>query len=162
MRLLVDADSMPPRVRSIIARAASRHDLEAVFVANRTLPLPDEGGTMVVCDDTDAWIAAEVRSADLAITRDVPLAAKIVEAGAEVITDRGEHYTSENIGVRLSERGFAMRMRASGEMTPPGRGYGPRELSAFANELDRELAARSRAAARGVRENEAGKLDKGE
>jgi uncharacterized protein len=146
MRLLVDADSMPPRVRAIIARAASRHELEAVFVANRALPLPVEGGTMVVCDDADAWIAAEVHAEDLVVTRDVPLAAKIVERGAEVITDRGEHYTSENIGPRLSEREFAMRMRDAGELTSSGRPYGPRELSAFANALDRELAARHRSA----------------
>ncbi|MFW5737419.1 MAG: YaiI/YqxD family protein [bacterium] len=146
MRLLVDADSMPPRVRSIIARAASRYDLEAVFVANRSLPLPREGGTMIVCDDADAWIAEAVREDDLAVTRDVPLAARIVERGAEVITDRGEHYTSENIGPRLSEREFAMRMRDAGEIMPAGRPYGSRELSAFANALDRELEARNRGA----------------
>lgn len=146
MRLLVDADSMPPRVRSIIARAASRHRMEAVFVANRALPLPDEGGTMVVCDDADEWIAREVHAEDLAITRDIPLAARIVERGAEVITDRGEHYTSENIGPRLSDREFAMRMRDAGELTSGGRAYGPRERSAFANALDRELAARRRRA----------------
>lgn len=158
MRLLVDADSMPPRVRSIIARAASRHDLEAVFVANRSLPLPQEGGTMVVCDDADAWIADHVQPDDLAITRDVPLAAEIVKQGAEVITDRGEHYTSENIGPRLSERDFAMRMRDAGEISTSGRGYGQRELSAFANALDRTLQRRVGARGRDA----AGELDEGE
>ena len=101
---------------------------------------------MIVCDDADAWIADTVRADDLAVTRDVPLAARIVEQGAEVITDRGEHYTSENIGPRLSEREFAMRMRDAGEIVPPGRPYGSRELSAFANALDRELEARNRGA----------------
>ncbi len=101
---------------------------------------------MVVTDDADAWIADEVHAADLVVTRDVPLAARIVERGAEVITDRGEHYTSENIGPRLSEREFAMRMRDAGELTAGGRPYGPRELSAFANALDRELEARHRSA----------------
>jgi uncharacterized protein len=152
VRIVVDADSMAPRVRAIIVRAASRHGLEAVFVANRRLPVPesDDGVTMIVAEDADDWIAGSARSDDLVITRDVPLAARVVELGAEVISDRGEHYTRENIGTRLSERDFAMRLRSSGEIGPAGGARRPRDAAregaAFANELDRWLVARSRTA----------------
>ena len=159
MRLIVDADSMKPRIREIIARAAGRYGLEAVFVANRSIPLPGEGSTaMVVAEDADEWIVGAVtreseparsasgapRGSDLVITRDVPLAARVVDRGAEVITDHGEHLTAENVGERLSDRSFAMELRSRGEISGSGRGHGAREITAFANELDRTLAARMR------------------
>lgn len=164
MRLIVDADSMKPRVREIIARAAARYGLEALFVANRELPLPQEGrAKMVVARDADAWIAGAVAgdgaaegrgeavapaTADLVITRDIPLAARVVASGAEVITDHGEHLTTENMGKRRSDREFAMAMRARGDLPASGKGHGRREIQSFANELDRTLAARMREAER--------------
>ncbi|MFP4114948.1 MAG: YaiI/YqxD family protein [Spirochaetota bacterium] len=145
MRLIVDADSMKPRVREIVARAAERHGIEAVFVANRRLPIGDmPGARMVVADDADEWIVCEANVDDLAITRDVPLAARLVPRGVDVITDRGEHYTSENVRTRLSERQAAMSLRRAGVIAPRGAGYGPKEIQAFANLLDRELTARAR------------------
>lgn len=155
MRILVDADSMTPRVRSIIANAACRSGVDAIFVANRILPLgqADERVSMVVADDTDEWLASHADPDDLAITRDVPLAARIVERGALVLSDRGERFTKENIGRRLSERAFAMSLRVAGELGASRREETSRAaadrataraVASFANELDRELTRRSR------------------
>jgi uncharacterized protein YaiI (UPF0178 family) len=150
MRLFVDSDSLSPRVREIIARAAERHRLQALFVANRALPMPERDAvSMVVASNADDWIVREARDGDLAITRDVPLAARLVPQGVEVITDRGEHYTSENIRARLSERDAAMKMRRAGILSERGKPYGRREVQAFANLLDRELTARRRRHSRG-------------
>ena len=149
MRVLVDADSLKPRLRELIVRAGARNRIQVVFVANRQLPLPDAGSephvTMMVADDTDEWLNDHVDVGDLVVTRDIPLAARLIGKGAEVITDRGERYTEENIGQRQSERAFAMRLRSSGEITERGRRYGPREIAEFANLLDRELTRRSKA-----------------
>lgn len=144
MRILVDADSLKERLREIIAAAARRHGIEAVFVANRPIRVPRTAGvTAIVVEDADDWIVASARAGDLGVTRDVPLAARLVPLGVEVITDRGEHYTSENIAARLSERDLATGFREAGILRQRGRPYGAREITAFANLLDRELTARS-------------------
>lgn len=149
MRILVDSDSLKPRFREIIARAASRHGARAVFVANRSLPPPtgfeSSEVEMVVTDDADEWLAAEASSGDLAITRDVPLAARLVDREVEVISDHGERFTRENIRKRLSEREFAMHLREAGVIGGRGRVRGTSETSAFANLLDRVLTARTKA-----------------
>jgi uncharacterized protein YaiI (UPF0178 family) len=145
MRILVDADSLPVRNRELIARAANRVGWPAIYVANRALPLPPgEGIEMIVADDADEWLAANVRSGELVITRDIPLAARVIDSGATAITDQGEELTSENIGARLSEREIAMRLRAAGALSPSGRQYGLRETQAFANALDRFLTRATR------------------
>ena len=143
MRILVDSDSLSPRLREIVARAAGRHRIEAVFVANRPVPLPEDPAvTLVVVDDADEWLVREAQSGDLAVSRDVPLAARLVPLGVEVITDRGEHYTRENIGTRLSDRDLATGLREAGLLQSRGRPHRPRDTQAFANLLDRELTAR--------------------
>ena len=142
--MLVDCDSLQERLRRIIVRAAGRHGIEAIFVANRAVRVPDAPQvTAVVADDADEWIVGEARSGDLAITRDIPLAARLVPLGVEVITDRGEHYTSENIRARLSERDLAAGWREAGLLQQRGRAYGARETQAFANLLDRQLEGRT-------------------
>ncbi len=143
MRILVDSDSLSPRLREIVVRAAGRHGIEAVFAANRPIPLPDDpAARLVVVDDADEWLVREARAGDLAISRDVPLAARLVPLGVEVITDRGEHYTTENIGTRLSDRDLSTGLREAGLLQPSGRPHRPRDTQAFANLLDRRLTAR--------------------
>ena len=118
-----------------------------MFVANRSIPAPESDAVqMAVVADTDEWIAAEARRGDLAVTRDLPLAARLVASGVEVVTDRGEHYTQENMAARLSERDATMQLREAGLLPNRGasRRHGARETQAFAALLDRELTARSR------------------
>jgi uncharacterized protein len=143
VRILVDADSLSPRLREMIVRAAGRFGIEAVFAANSPIPLPkDPAVRLVVVDDADEWLVREAQAGDLAISRDVPLAARLVPLGVDVITDRGEHYTRENIGTRLSDRDLATGLREAGLLQSRGRPHRPRDTQAFANLLDRELTRR--------------------
>lgn len=142
MQILVDADSLAPRLREIIARAAARTGSRAWFAANRRIPLPPyDPVEMVVVADADSWLAARAQPGDLVITRDVPLAKRVIEAGATAITDRGETLTAVNIATRLSEREFAMSLRASGSLDAPRKPYDERDKQAFANALDRFLVS---------------------
>lgn len=142
MRLLVDADSMPVRLREIIVRHAGRRGLLAVFYANRPIPIPesDAAAQRVVSDADDAMVM-EARSDDLAITHDVPLAARLTEKGLTVLDDRGGRFTAETIGERLSARDFAAKLREADLLPNRRREFGRREIQEFANALDRELAA---------------------
>jgi uncharacterized protein YaiI (UPF0178 family) len=90
-------------------------------------------------DVADRYIVEHAVSGDVAVTADIPLAALLVPNGVVVLDPRGEEYTSEVIGERLSVRNFMDSLRSSGVETGGHAAYGPREKQAFANALDRAL-----------------------
>lgn len=152
MRLWIDADAAPRDVKEIVFRAARRLALETVLVANRRLPVPPgneyvsavrvEGGP----DVADRHIAEAAEAGDVAVTADIPLAAALVGKGVWVVDPRGDEFTAENVGERLTVRDFMDSLRGSGVETGGARPYGPRDKQAFAAALDRVLgkALRSR------------------
>lgn len=145
MKLWLDADATPRDVKEICFRASDRHALQTVLVANQRLQLPVgythlsavrvEGGP----DVADRYIAEHAQSGDVAVTADIPLAALLVPMGVVVIDPRGQEYTAESIGERLSVRNFMEGLRGAGVETGGHSAYGPREKQAFANALDRTL-----------------------
>ena len=88
----------------------------------------------------DNKIAEELRTGDLVITADIPLAAAVLDKGGRVLDPRGELFTRDNIEARLTMRKFMDELRASGVDTggPPPFNHGDRQ--AFAGQLDRLLA----------------------
>jgi uncharacterized protein len=151
MKLWLDADAAPRDVKEICFRASERLGLETVLVANQRLVLPlgyrflssvrVEGGP----DVADDYIAANALSGDVAVTADIPLAAILVPKGVIVIDPRGDEYTPEIIGERLSVRNFMDGLRSTGVETGGHSPYGSREKQAFANALDRVLTRALRA-----------------
>jgi hypothetical protein len=75
----------------------------------------------------------------VAVTADIPLAALLVPKGVAVIDPRGEEYTAETVGERLSVRDFMDGLRGAGVETGGHGAYGAREKQAFSNALDRAL-----------------------
>ena len=145
VKLWIDADAAPRDVKEIVYRAAKRLELATVLVANKKLPVPPGNrfvSNVVVAggpDVADAYIAHAAEPGEVAVTADIPLAAILVEKGVLVIDPRGEEYTRENIGERLSVRDFMDGMRGAGMETGGTRPYGAREKQAFAGALDRVL-----------------------
>jgi uncharacterized protein YaiI (UPF0178 family) len=144
MKILVDADSCPKPARSLILRAAARTALTAVFAANRPIPgIAGPGAVMEVCPAgegaADDRIVELARPGDLVVTRDIPLASRLVEAAIPVIDDRGQVYTKENIREKLSLRDFKVGLADSGIGIERTASYGKRELKSFADGLDRLL-----------------------
>jgi hypothetical protein len=144
MKILVDADSCPRRVREIIAKAAGNYRVTCEFVANRDVPVPESPWverTTVTAEagSADAYLRDTVSPGDLVVTRDIPLAAELVEAGAHVLNDRGTVYTRENVHERKSIRDAMLELRATGRVEQAGRNFGAREVKAFAAALDRTL-----------------------
>jgi len=145
MKLWLDADAAPRDVKEVCYRASERLKLETVLVANQRLQLPlgyvylsairVDGGP----DVADRYIAEHASSGDVAVTADIPLAALLVPNGVVVIDPRGEVYTTESIGERLSVRNFMDGLRGAGVETGGHAAYGAREKQAFANALDRAL-----------------------
>lgn len=145
MTLWLDADATPRDVKEICLRAAERLELPTVLVANQRVPLSPgythvttvrvEGGP----DAADQYIVEHAVAGDVAITADIPLAALLVPKRVSVIDPRGEEYTAESIGERLSVRDFMDGLRGTGVETGGHAPYGAREKQAFANALDRVL-----------------------
>jgi uncharacterized protein YaiI (UPF0178 family) len=148
MKILVDADSCPRQARELILRAAVRTKIPAIFAANRPIPGIEDGGIMELCPpgegSADNRIVELARPGDLVITRDIPLAQRLVEASILVMDDRGQVYTRENIGERLSIRNFMVGLATNGLDAERTATYGKRELKAMADSLDRVLTRLTR------------------
>jgi uncharacterized protein YaiI (UPF0178 family) len=145
MTLWIDADAVPQPVKEICIRASERLSLATVFVANQRVPiLPGYAHVSAVRVDggpdvADRHIAEHAVAGDVAVTADIPLAALLVPKGVVVLDPRGEEYTIENIGERLSVRNFMDGLRSTGVDTGGHSTYGAREKQSFANALDRAL-----------------------
>lgn len=144
MTIWVDADSCPKPVRELLIRAADRRLLQMVFVADRKLPLPQspyifsrvvETGT----DHADMEVVAEAKPGDLVITRDIPLAARLVKSGISAIDDRGFVFSEDNIGERLSVRNLMYDLREGGIQPERTKPASQKDLKAFADAFDREV-----------------------
>ena len=145
MKLWIDADAAPREVKEICYRASDRLKLETILVANQRLQVPAgyshlsavrvDGGP----DVADLHIAEHAQAGDVAVTADIPLAALLVPKGVIVIDPRGDEYTEESIGERLSVRNFMDGLRSTGVETGGHAAYGQKEKQKFANALDRAL-----------------------
>jgi uncharacterized protein YaiI (UPF0178 family) len=148
MKLWIDADAAPQDVKEIVYRTAKRLELEAVLVSNQWLS-PPPGNSFVTAvrvqgglDVADRHIAETAEPGDIAITADIPLAARLVEKQVAVIDPRGEEYTEENVGDRLAFRDLMDGLRGAGMLDQPGGGprpYSSKDKQAFAATLDRVL-----------------------
>jgi len=152
MKLWIDADAAPRDVKEIVFRAARRLRLETVLVANQRLAAPLDHPFVTTVqvkggpDVADRHIAEHAEPGDVAVTADIPLAARLVEKRVTVIDPRGTEYTEDNVGERLAVRDFMDSLRGAGVETSGPRPYDARDRQAFAATLDRVLtrAARER------------------
>ena len=146
MTIWADADSLPREARELIARRCKPGGPAAVFVANRPVPLPPGPSLTALVvgaadGAADGYIMDNARRGDLVVTRDIPLAARLVDAGIVAINDRGDIWNDGTVRERLSARDHAAALRDAG-LAPPlsrGRTYGQKERAAFAAALDKAL-----------------------
>ena len=90
-------------------------------------------------DVADRHIAEHAEAGDLAVTADIPLAARLVEKAVAVIDPRGDEYSAENVGDRLAARDLLHGLRDAGLPIGGPQTYGARDRQAFAASLDRVL-----------------------
>src|SRR5579863_10382341 len=107
IRIFIDADACP--VKSEVYRVAERHGARVFVVSNSLVAIPRAPWIerMTVDDAPDAadnWIAERAVRGDIVITADVPLAARSVKAGADVISPTGKVFAEQSIGMTLASR----------------------------------------------------------
>ena len=147
MNIWVDADACPVPVKEILFRAAVRAEINLTLVANQNIAVPKSTFIQFIqvpqgFDVADNEIVKRVTSGDLVITADIPLAAEVIENGAQALNPRGELYTKNNIRDRLNIRDFMDQLRNTGVDTGGSAPFNHRDRQAFANRLDQLLAKR--------------------
>jgi len=144
MRIWIDADACPRVIKEIVFRASERLEVPVCLVANTSLKKHQSRliDTVVVADGFDVaddYIAEHAAPHDLVVTADIPLAARIVAKGAVGLDPRGELYTEENVGERLSMRDLMMELRGAGMIQGGPAQFGATDRQRFASALDTQL-----------------------
>ena len=147
LEIYVDADACP--VKQEVMRVADRHGLAVQMVSNRWLPSADAPNVhrVVVSDAPDAadvWIAEHIGADDIAVTSDIPLAARCLEAGAAALGPTGKPFTEDSIGMALAMRGLMADLRDGGEIKGHNPGFSKRDRSNFLRALEDAIRAKKR------------------
>jgi uncharacterized protein YaiI (UPF0178 family) len=145
--LYVDADACP--VKAEAEKVGTRHGWRIFIVSNGGLrPSQNQLVETVIVpegpDVADQWIADRAGKGDVVITGDIPLAAKCVEAGAQVLKHNGEALTAANIGQVLATRDLMTDLRAADPFRQGGgKGFTKADRSRFLDGLERAVRAAS-------------------
>jgi len=131
-------------IKEIVFRASERLNLPVLLVANKSLSKHDTRlvESIMVSDGFDVaddYIAEHATPEDLVITADIPLAARVVAKGGVALDPRGELYTEENVGERLSMRDLMMELRSGGLVQGGPSQFSRTDRQRFASSLDRLL-----------------------
>lgn len=142
MKIWIDADACPKGVKEVVFKTSFRLQVPVFLVANSYMKIPHHPLITLIqvnkgSDVADNYIAENLNSGDVVITADIPLASIVVEKGAKAINPRGELYTEDNVGERLSVRDFMQELRDSGVETGGPAPFGPKDLERFRNTFNK-------------------------
>jgi hypothetical protein len=144
LEIYVDADGCP--VKDEVYRVAGRYGLKVWVVANDWLRVPEDPLVTRVTvsegqDRADDWIAERIGPGDVAITADVPLAARCVQRGARALAPNGRLFSADSIGTDLASRNLMTALREAGEIRGGGRPFTRQDRSRFLGALDGAIQA---------------------
>ena len=142
--LYVDADACP--VKDEVMRVVRRHGLVVHMVSNQWMRLDDDPLVRRVLveqgpDIADDWIADRADPGDIAITTDIPLAARCLEAGAAVLGPDGHPFTQAGIGAALAMRELNAHLRETGESAGYNPVFSKKDRLRFLDALERMVRA---------------------
>ncbi len=141
--IYVDADACP--VKAEVETVGTRHKVRIFVVSNGGIrpsanPLVESVIVLDGPDEADKWIAERAGPGDVVVTGDIPLAARCVEAGAQVLKHNGEFLTAANVGVALATRDLMTDLRAADPFRQGGgKGFTRADRSRFLDALERAL-----------------------
>ncbi|MGH1411935.1 MAG: YaiI/YqxD family protein [Pelagimonas sp.] len=141
--LYIDADACP--VKAEAERVITRHKVPMKLVSNGGLRPPANPlvETVIVPDGPDVadmWIADRAGKGDVVVTSDMPLAAKCVEAGAQVLRHDGSALNQANIGQQLAMRDLMSDLRSADPFRQGGgKSFSKADRSRFLDSLERAL-----------------------
>ena len=146
--IYIDADACP--VKTEVLRVAERHGVVVHMVGNSWLRMAADNplvNSIVVPEEPDAaddWIAEHIGAGDIAITADIPLAARCLKASAAAIGPTGKPFTEAGIGNALAMRDLMAHLRDTGEITGGGPAFSKQDRSRFLSALETAVQAARR------------------
>ena len=137
--IYVDADACP--VKDEVIKVANRHRISTYMVSNGGIRpyLSTFIKLIIVGKDADAaddWIAKNIQTGDIAITNDIPLAARCLKKGASAIRPNGNLFNDNSIGMAMATRELMQMLRESGEITSGARPFSKTDRSEFLKSLE--------------------------
>lgn len=150
LTIWVDGDSLPKDLRPLLVKRAlnprnygevlvqvhivAAKEIPGVPAYSMTLVKPGEGAT-------DHCIEALAQPGDIVITRDIPLAERLLAKNIHVINDRGDIFAKDSIAERRSIRDAMEALRADGIAPPSPKGSRrtSAETKRFADALERTI-----------------------
>ena len=115
-KIYVDADACP--VKDEIVKVATRHKIQVFMVCNGGIrPFRNNLINLIIVseglDEADKWIFEKIKSEDIVVTSDIPLASKCIDKGASVLKNDGLILNGMNIGNVLATRDLMSDLRSS-------------------------------------------------
>jgi len=139
MEIFVDGDGCPVKDETYVV--ATRYGVPVAVVANSRLHVPEGLGARLVVvgkgpDVADDWIVEHVQPGDVVVTADIPLAARCLEAGAQVLGTTGRVFDEDSIGNSLAMRDLKADLREAGTFSGGPPAMSERDRSRFLSRLD--------------------------
>jgi uncharacterized protein YaiI (UPF0178 family) len=97
-------------------------------------------------DAADNWIVENIGAGDIAITADIPLAARCLEKGATVMGPTGKPFSEQNIGTALATRDLMADLRDRGEIRGTNPSFTKQDRIRFLDALENAVQSARRAA----------------
>jgi len=137
--IFIDADACP--VKDEIYKVAARYGLKTFVVSNSWIRVPATVAIEQVVVDAgpdvaDDWIAERAVPGDVVVTNDIPLADRVLKAGAAALAPNGRVFSPDMIGSALASRSIGEHLRSMGEVTGGPKAFGPQDRSKFLQALD--------------------------
>jgi uncharacterized protein YaiI (UPF0178 family) len=144
--IYIDADACP--VKDEVYKVARRYSCPVVVVANAALRIPSDPSVSLVVQAgfgaVDDYIAEVIQAGEIAITADIPLAARCVAKNAAVLDHKGRLLTEANIGEAVGMRDLMDELRQSGQASGGPAPMTPQDRSRFLSKLDELINALKR------------------
>ncbi len=143
IKVWIDADSFPTLLKNFILEYAEKNYLEIIFVANKPIKSEKQNFKMILAENTkdsaDNIIFENITEKDIAITRDILLAERLVQKNIKTINDRGTYFSKENIKKKVEERNYDFNLAQLGFSGSKEKNYGMKELKKFRECFEKTL-----------------------
>lgn len=143
IKVWIDADSFPTLLKNFILEYAEKNYLEIIFVANKPIKSEKQNFKMILAENTkdsaDNIIFENITKKDIAITRDILLAERLVQKNIKTINDRGTYFSKENIKKKVEERNYDFNLAQLGFSGSKEKNYGMKELKKFRECFEKTL-----------------------
>ena len=146
IRIFIDADACP--VKDECYKVAARYGLKTFVVSNSFMQVPRSPLVEQVVVDAgpdvaDDWIAERIEHGDIAVTNDIPLAERVLQAGGAAISPKGVPFTENSIGGAIAQRALMEQLRSTGDFLGGPKAFDRNDRSRFLQALD-EAVQRSK------------------